>query len=419
MPVYAATSTLWLTPYLDCAKRDYAANAEQSGMYMHTLLTTSNHFKTTKMHSLLNPASTALTSSYATFWDWFINHERMFFHAVKTNTRIEEDFFDLLSPALDRVQEGLCFQTGISNDDTVELVISAEGAIENIVLVEELIHAAPALAGWKFTALKTATDIKDILIRMEGFEFNTDTLTFYSNNVAAFPDEINIVVVHQDYTQKHSLTLLHGVRIFLECHLGELAFANTIDRITVIGSPSSQQKLIPIGELNDYLLRCQEQYIKKNQGRRHSTAGDICATALAKSGNGNPLIAVVNTSLLAWEGKASHPWILVVVVNYGGAQHHGLPDNKADVLLNQLDADIQAALPDHEGYLKIARLTGGGKRELYFACQEFRKPSKVLYHLRARYASILNVKYEIDKDKYWHSLPDCFHELIQTSPLAL
>jgi hypothetical protein len=50
------------------------------------------------------------------------------------------------------------FLTGMYNDDTVELVLTADGAVKNIVFVEELVNSAPKIEGWKFTALKPALD---------------------------------------------------------------------------------------------------------------------------------------------------------------------------------------------------------------------------------------------------------------------
>ncbi|PWB22833.1 DUF695 domain-containing protein, partial [Flavobacterium sp. HTF] len=44
-----------------------------------------------------------------------------------------------------------------------------------------------------------------------------------------------------------------------------------------------------------------------------------------------------------------------------------------------------------------------GKREIYFACKEFRKPPKVLNSIIKKYGNTLEISYEIYKDKYWQS----------------
>ncbi len=49
------------------------------------------------------------------------------------------------------------------------------------------------------------------------------------------------------------------------------------------------------------------------------------------------------------------------------------------------------------------RPTADRVREVYFACRDFRKPSKVLYKLGNDYADRIEISYEIYKDKYWQS----------------
>ena len=61
-------------------------------------------------------------------------------------------------------------------------------------------------------------------------------------------------------------------------------------------------------------------------------------------------------------------------------------------------------LNDFDGYLNIGRETADGVRDIYFACKDFRKPSKVLEQIISNYSSELEIEYEIFKDKYWQSL---------------
>lgn len=61
--------------------------------------------------------------------------------------RSPEDFFPALSSALDRIRKGFFFQVGMADEHTAELVLSAEGALELIVCVEELVAADPRLLG--------------------------------------------------------------------------------------------------------------------------------------------------------------------------------------------------------------------------------------------------------------------------------
>jgi hypothetical protein len=354
------------------------------------------------MTALPNLAAEALTS-YTTFWEWFSRHERLFFQIVKEHARVEEDFFAVLSPALDAVKPGFYFQTGMFDEYTVELQISAEGVIENIVFVEDLIRAAPTIPGWLFTAHKTASDIEHTTITMAGYEFNTDTLTFYPQDDAAYPDLIDVVVVHRDWIEENDSTIQNGVLIFLDNYLGELDFATTIDRITVVGEAEAQHERVPIEKLQAYLRWRQKEFVEKYEGLRHDTENDTYAGFEAELESGNQLLAVINTDLLDWDGKASHPWVIVVTIAYDGTTRNGMPDQATYERLNELEDAIIAELPDFDGYLNVGRQTAESTREIYFACQDFRKPSKVLYQLQAAYEGILDVTYEIYKDKYWQS----------------
>jgi hypothetical protein len=351
-----------------------------------------------------SPTSTSLTVAYTTFWDWFTQHERIYFQAVQEGTHIQETFFDDLSPALDAVKEGLYFQAGMADDHTAELIISAEGAIENIVFAEELVAAAPALAGWKLTALKEAVpNIKDIVIHMADYEFRASNIHFYPDDEAAYPDEIAITVTHADLTEENHGTVENGTLIFLDTYLGELAFATLVDQVTIVSESQAQQALVPVTKLRDFLTWRQKEFVEKYSGMRHETDNDTYASFTAERADGQPILAIINTDLLEWDAKASHPWVMVVTIPYDGSARNGMPDPEMYQLLNELEDELIAELPDHDGFLNVGRQTADGSREIYFACQSFRKPSKVLYHFQTRYAETFALEYSIYKDKYWQT----------------
>ena len=123
----------------------------------------------------------------------------------------------------------------------------------------------------------------------------------------------------------------------------------------------------------------------------------------AELNNGRLLVAGINTTLLEWDSKASHPWLLKVEITYDGSKNNGLPDNSTYQLLNKFEDEVMLEMKDYEGYLNIGRQTADNTREIYFACKDFRKPSKVLYELTKKYSGKLDLTYEIYKDKYWQS----------------
>ncbi len=342
-------------------------------------------------------------TSYEDFWNWFQQHEKSFFKVVKQQGDIEKEFFDKLSPKLDEFKEGFFYLTGMCDDNTAELVISAEGSVKNIVFVEELVSAAPKMNSWKFTALKPALDIKDVNISMAGYEFNSKNLSFYSNELPGYPDEIDITVVHKDLDEENKKTIINGSYVFLDNYLGELDFVTTIDNLNFIGNGEVQAELIPIEKLKSFLIWRQKEFVEKYEGVMQNTENANYSLLEAELKTGNKLIAVINTDILNWEKKASHPWILSVEMKYDGENSNGMPDEQTHELLEEIENKILEDLKDVEGYLNIGRQTADSTREIYFACKEFRKPSKLLHEIQCHYSCTIKINFDIYKDKYWRS----------------
>jgi hypothetical protein len=341
-----------------------------------------------------------LKNSYTDFWNWFQDNEKTFFDVVKSHKNIEKRFFDKLLPKLAELKEGYYFLAGMLDDNTAELVLTADGNIKNIVFVEDLVEQAPEINGWKFTALKPATDMA---INMHGYQFDNENLFFYSNDHADYPDEIDISVVHNDLTEENKEQIAHGIYIFLDNRLGELDFACNIDNMQITGRHEAEKELVPIEKLKDFLIWRQKEFIEKYEGVRCNTENDTYSALEAKLNNGNKLLAIINTQLLNWDSKASHPWIGVFTIKYDGSETNGMPDEEDYNALNEIEDEMLQYLTDKDGYLNIGRQTADGEREIYFACKDFRKPSKVFFETQQKYADRFEIDYDIYKDKYWQS----------------
>ena len=341
--------------------------------------------------------------SYDHFWTWFQKKEKDFYNVVYENRDIEKNFFNKLSTKLDEIHKELFYMTGMYDEKTVELVITADGAVKNIVFVEELIASAPEIIGWKFSALKPPLNIMDVNIDMDGYQFTPEKLKFYSKDNINYPDEISIVVTHNELNEDNRTTVTNGTFIFLDNLLGELTLVSSLDCVQVICESDAEQELIPINKLKDYLVWRQKEFIEKYEGSRHNTLNDTYSVLEAKLENGNPLVAVINRDLLEWDRKASHPWILQIDIVYNGQENNGLPDLGTRLLLDKIENQIMTNLKDFDGFLNIGRQTAENKREIYFACKDFRKPSKVLNEFQNLNPNILYLTFEIYKDKYWKS----------------
>ena len=337
----------------------------------------------------------------ADFWSWFSENEKQFHRVVKNQDRIDEQFFDPLSEKLSRLPGAYFYVTGMADDETAELVLSAEGTVKNIVFVEELVAAAPELSNWKFTALKPVHKLEDVNIAMAGYDFCSENIWFYSNEREAYPDEIDITIVHEQLNSENEDTIQLGCYIFLDHLLGELNMVTLIDNIQFARKEEAESELVPIGKLNDFVTWREKEFVEKYEGVRRNTENDSYSSYEGRTGEDVVLISIMNSELLEWDGKASHPWMLTVKLNYDETQRNGMPDEVAMDLMDKLEDQLMLELKDEAGYLNVGRQTGDNCRIIYFACKEFRKCSKVVYNVLGDYSDRIESEYEIFKDKYW------------------
>lgn len=341
--------------------------------------------------------------THDTFWNWFKENQQQFFNAIKNQQDIEKDFFDKLSPELIKFGHDFYFVAGMKDENTAELIITADGVIKNIVFVEDLIKDAPILNNWVFTALKKpAVDIQNIGIQMGDYNFDKDNLSFYAIKHYHQPDEVDIVITYDKYNEEDKQLITNGVYIFLDNYLGELESITTIDNLKIISKAEAKEELIPIDKLKDYLIWREKEFIEQYQGTRRSTDNDNYSMFEGELGNGNPLLAAINIGVLNWDKKASHPWICSLLIHYK-SENNGLPSNHDYEVLNQIEDEIMIELKDDQGYINIGRETANEEREIYFACREFRKPSKVLHQIQQKYKNQFKIDINIYKDKYWQS----------------
>ncbi|MFV0482002.1 MAG: DUF695 domain-containing protein [Campylobacteraceae bacterium] len=337
------------------------------------------------------------------FWDWFVKNESEFYEVVKNGNNIEKNFFDKMSPKLSNIKEGIFFLTGMS-ENKAELILSADGNLKNIAFVEELVDDAPSLKNWTFIAHKPSINMEDFAIRMGGFEFNTQNLMFVANYDKKYPDEINITVIHKELNEENRPQITNGVYIYLDNFLGELTFAKDIDVISIEGVDKLKDYAQPISELKEYLSLRSEEFVEKYDSDQYDISKDSFSLLEAKLKNGAVLLASINATILNWDRKASHPWICIFIIRYKKSNDAALPNEMDNQVMYEIEDELTETLKDKDGYLHVGRETADGAREIYFACKDFRKPSKVFYEISKKYSQNFKMEYELFKDKYWKSL---------------
>lgn len=338
------------------------------------------------------------------FWQWFRANEKAFYQSIKNSDEVDQKFLQQLMPRLQQLNSQFYCLTGMINDVVAELVITAEGDIKSFVFVEELVASAPSLSRWTFTALKPPIGLDGISIEMDGLEFNSSNISFISNIDENYADEIDITLIYHDYQENNREIISNGVLIYLDNALGELNAATLIDNVSVTGPPKDRSQLISIDKLSNYLIWREKEFIEKYKATRYHTENDSYSALEGKDENDLPVIAIVNQELLDWDAKASHPWIMLVEIRYDGGENSGLPGEELYRLMDSFEDEMLQSLTDADGYLNVGRQTYNGRRTIYFACKEFREPSRTAARLIRQYSDRLDIAYDIFKDKYWRVL---------------
>jgi hypothetical protein len=106
---------------------------------------------------------------------------------------------------------------------------------------------------------------------------------------------------------------------------------------------------------------------------------------------------------LEWDRQASHSWLAVMTLKYDGSKNNGMPNNADYELLGTIEDEIMLSLKDKDGNLNIGRQTANNERDIYFACNDFRKVSKTFNETQKKYGDKFEIEYDIYKDKYWQT----------------
>ncbi|HMR18337.1 MAG TPA: DUF695 domain-containing protein, partial [Sphingobacterium sp.] len=285
-----------------------------------------------------------------------------------------------------------------------ELIFTSDGVIKAIPVVEELVSRAPALPRWNFIAHKQAFEVDRYGIKMGEYGFDGEKIHFFVNEQSGYPDLISLGLIYADFKPKDKELIENGCMIFLDNYLGELAFVSQVDEIELVETTEGKE-LIPIVKLKDYLVWREKEFVEKYKEIRKDTEHDSYSGIEGTLNNGMPLIGIVNSTLMEWEAKASHPWLMRIDIGYRADDDTGMPNREDYKLMDELEGEITAVLADKDGYLNVARQTADGLREIFFACKDFRRPVQVLEDISQKYKqSTLDINYVIYRDKYWKSL---------------
>ena len=112
------------------------------------------------------------TSPEAVFWNWFSKNSK------KLLQLDGEEIIHAIAPELSKYDKGLTELVSHSTTRPRELIISADGHVNNIDAVEKLCDAAPSIPGWKIIRFRPRFSDGGHGIKYEDVTVDTDGVQF-------------------------------------------------------------------------------------------------------------------------------------------------------------------------------------------------------------------------------------------------
>lgn len=342
----------------------------------------------------------ATEGTFEEFWHWFSSQESKFKKAITNRKDIEESFLNPLKEAVDKLAPNIFFLAGLNQDKEFELIFTPDGNLKTVCYVEDLVNSSPNLSGWKFIALKPPTPSnQEFGINMYGHEFRLNDMFFVPVKIEFHPDLIKLVIVYQEINDENKNNYSNAIYILLENFIGEYNLMTQIDEIDFANDNKFEKKdLVPISKLREYLNWRQKEFLEKYEGIKYSIEDDEYSILEFES-NEEKAVAVINKDLINWDKKASHPWLLIISINFEEYNY----DDKWDKL-DSFEDDLNKQLLAKNGFLNVGRRTGSCEREIFWANKDFRQIVKVIDHSAKQLDNGFSLQYDLFKDKYWQTL---------------
>lgn len=342
-------------------------------------------------------------NSVSSFWQWFVEHESDFFNKIKRETGTGKEVIGQIIENVQKYHEGVFGLIGFDEDGKLELVLTADGVLKNIVFVEDLVSAAPVLNNWRFTSLKPQQNSFDYSIDWNGFEFNKSKLKFYANIDDNYPDEISILLTHPDYSDEDVYSqIINGSLIYLDNCLGEINMACRIDYIDLVKETDIDAKnLIPIEKLDSYLNWREQEYLQKYE-QKSTVFPEESYVVMEGELDGTPIFAVINNSWANWQFKPMFTWLIKISIDFEGNET-GLPDTDQLSEIQKLEDEVIARL-NPKNICVVGRVTNNHQSSVFIYSNEYRECSRIVYEILKEQVTDMDLDYQISKDKYWRAV---------------
>ncbi|MDH5325552.1 MAG: hypothetical protein OEZ68_02740 [Gammaproteobacteria bacterium] len=182
------------------------------------------------------------------FWSWFQDN------LGRIESRHETDRDGIMGEILEqlhRYNDKLFFEISESGPQS-ELIITAEGDVEQFTSVIELVERAPKLPHWNFIAFKTGIGF-GFYTRFGGVHYDPDEMWFLP--ISHTSDDLGLRIGIPNFEDVNADVSEEAMWMILETALGELECANNIGYVEVGSLPQEPDEMgyIELVDLKEFI----------------------------------------------------------------------------------------------------------------------------------------------------------------------
>lgn len=187
------------------------------------------------------------------FWEWFKENNTDYLRLDEIEEELKEQRLDELLSHLHDYCDELYFQIG-SDENTHDLIITAEGNKEYFDKVAKLVESAPEIPNWEIISFKPSLGT-DFITEYEGMVLNPKDIWFLPLEKESSPGLLGLRVCMENYNSAETEKALSGVYQMLDAILGEKSASLDVQYVEVAGVPNNPEDngLINISELKEYI----------------------------------------------------------------------------------------------------------------------------------------------------------------------
>lgn len=154
------------------------------------------------------------------FWKWFEDNASSL-AAIRSGN---DPILQKLGRELRKVHPNLNFEMGLSDNDQLEFIVSANGVRRVFPIVEQLVACAPTVPNWKIIAFRQPKgSVPEILY--ENFLLKTEDVWFaYKHRM----DKVDLTIYIRDLSRGNAEQAIGASFILLDNELGEYLTATGI-----------------------------------------------------------------------------------------------------------------------------------------------------------------------------------------------